>query len=613
MAETRHDATGGRDQREAETRLASSRLRFLTDEQPEPAAVRPAIRASWQRSREHRVAADRIAMPYIRDPELDTPLTRSAEPVLRSLRDRLEGQPISIILTDQTGLVLSRRTADADLDRHLDRVLLAPGFSYAESFVGTNGIGTALEAGQATHVFGHEHYAENLENLACAGVPIEHPVSGRTIGAVDLTCWRRDAEPLLLTLAKTTAEQIRQALLADSGLNELELFHAYRRACRQMSGIVIALTNDVVMINDHARAVLDPADQAALLAHAAQAVEELASGRPWSEGLLLPTGAAARLYCQQVRVGSGIAGVVVRVKLDEAEVRVGGGHERFLQMPLPGLVGHAPLWVRACHEVESAFRAGEWLAVEGEPGVGKGALLRAVQVRRQPPGRLTVLDAASAEDAGWLADVGRTLQTHVGSVVVRHVDRLAAPKLRALSALLQDATANQSGEPLWVAVTMAAGARPVALERLLRLFPSTVAVPPLRHHLEDLDLLVNFILAKLGHGGRISCSPEAMRVLSRLPFPGNVAQLHQVLQQVVQHRRSGVIQLEDLPPETQTISRRRLSSLEAIERDAIVKGLTDAHGNKVEAARSLGMSRATIYRKIHEFGIVVTHAEQTSR
>jgi transcriptional regulator with AAA-type ATPase domain len=224
-----------------------------------------------------------------------------------------------------------------------------------------------------------------------------------------------------------------------------------------------------------------------------------------------------------------------------------------------------------------------------------------------------VLDAARAEDAGWLADVGRTLQTHVGSVVVRHVDRLAAPKLRALSALLQDATANQSGEPLWVAVTMAAGARPVALERLLRLFPSTVAVPPLRHHLEDLDLLVNFILAKLGHGGRISCSPEAMRVLSRLPFPGNVAQLHQVLQQVVQHRRSGVIQLEDLPPETQTISRRRLSSLEAIERDAIVKGLTDAHGNKVEAARSLGMSRATIYRKIHEFGIVVTHAEQTSR
>jgi transcriptional regulator of acetoin/glycerol metabolism len=47
-----------------------------------------------------------------------------------------------------------------------------------------------------------------------------------------------------------------------------------------------------------------------------------------------------------------------------------------------------------------------------------------------------------------------------------------------------------------------------------------------------------------------------------------------------------------------------LSTLEAMERDAIVASLADAHGNKVAAARSLGMSRATMYRRIHEFGIV---------
>ena len=93
---------------------------------------------------------------------------------------------------------------------------LVPGFSYAEEFVGTNGIGTALEGGRPMHVFGHEHYAENLEDLACAGVPIHHPISGKTVGAVDLTCWRRDAGPLLMTLAKTTAVQIRQALLTDA-------------------------------------------------------------------------------------------------------------------------------------------------------------------------------------------------------------------------------------------------------------------------------------------------------------------------------------------------------------------------------------------------------------
>ena len=103
----------------------------------------------------------------------------------------IEGQSVSVILTDPAGLVLSRLTGDGEFDRHLDRVRLAPGFSYAEKFVGTNGIGTALEVGGPADVFGHGHYAENLEKLACAGVPIHHPISGRLVGAVDLTCWRR--------------------------------------------------------------------------------------------------------------------------------------------------------------------------------------------------------------------------------------------------------------------------------------------------------------------------------------------------------------------------------------------------------------------------------------
>jgi len=49
---------------------------------------------------------------------------------------------VSVILCDAQGVVVSRRTGDSALEQHLDRVWLAPGFSYAEQFVGTNGIGT---------------------------------------------------------------------------------------------------------------------------------------------------------------------------------------------------------------------------------------------------------------------------------------------------------------------------------------------------------------------------------------------------------------------------------------------------------------------------------------
>jgi transcriptional regulator of acetoin/glycerol metabolism len=141
---------------------------------------------------------------------------------------------------------------------------------------------------------------------------------------------------------------------------------------------------------------------------------------------------------------------------------------------------------------------------------------------------------------------------------------------------------------------------------LLDLFPRTVEVPPLRHHIEDLPDLVPFLLSRLVPGRRLRCSPEAMQVLMRYTWPGNTQQLWQVLRKVVQHRRTGTIHPDDLPPECHTVSRRLLSPLESLERDAIVRSLRDADGNKVKAAKSLGVSRATIYRKIHEYGIVTS-------
>ena len=101
-------------------RLAETRERFLVRDPVEPNQVRDPILASWWRSREWNVPADRIELSYVRDPDLDTPLTRAAMPVLRHLRENVEGQPISVILTDPAGVVLTRMTADHDLERHQD-------------------------------------------------------------------------------------------------------------------------------------------------------------------------------------------------------------------------------------------------------------------------------------------------------------------------------------------------------------------------------------------------------------------------------------------------------------------------------------------------------------
>ena len=588
-------------------RLAAARERFLTSDAVTPGAVRAPILASWWRSREWNVAADRVELSYIRDPDLDTPLTRGAVPVLTSLHEHLDGQPISIILTDAAGVVLTRMTADHDLERHLDRVQLAPGFSYAEERVGTNGIGTALEGGQPAHVFGHEHYAEDLEDLACAGVPIHDPVSGKTIGAVDLTCWRKDADALLLALAKTTADQITSALLAESSAREHRLLREYLRACRHGSGIVLAISSDVVMMNDSARQVLDPGDQTAVLGHAA---EMLASMRSSAVTITLPTGTQARIQCRPVPAGGlpatrSPAEGIVHVKLIEPVTRSPAEPGPKQPMFLPGLVGTAPLWLRGCGQVETIYDSGEWLALEGEPGVGKLAVVRAVHQRRNPAGRLGVLDAVESTGQEWVARARRELLESEGTLVLRHIDMLGPRHLNALSSALQEARTAGRNRSLWVVVTLNRKKSGSELIKVLRSFPSSVELPPLRHHIEDLHDLVPFFLAKLSQHARLSCSPEAMQLLLRSRWPGNTEQLWHVLKRVARSRRAGTIYPSALPPECWTVSRRLLSPLESMERDAIVQGLLAYGGNKVKTAESLGMSRATIYRKIHEYGIVV--------
>ncbi|HEX6453019.1 MAG TPA: GAF domain-containing protein [Trebonia sp.] len=635
---------------EARDRLATARDQFLAAQPVDRAAVREPILASWWRSREWNVAADRLQLSYLHPPDLESTLARSAEPVLRRLHEQLAGQPISVILTDALGLVLCRLTGDRDLERHLDGIMLAPGFSYAEDVVGTNGIGTALESGGPAHVFGHEHYAERLEGMACAGTPVRDPVSGKTVGVLDLTCWRKDADPLLISLVQATATQVSQSVAAASSSRDLHLLQEYLRACRHSGGIVLALGDDIVMMNDNARLALSPADQAALITRATDMLAELggaASGVPSGAVTAdLPSGTVVRLSCRRVSDdGPGQDGVVhVKIvaqappgisletpaipparqpnppasrssspsRAVEASRASGASSSSGAvsassvapsgaarsPMTLPGLVGSSAAWRRACRDAEAGYDCGEWLTVEGEHGAGKLALIRAVHQRRNPASSFHVVDASEAREAR------EELRDGTGLLVIRHIEEASARDVRALTGVLQE---TGSDGPR-VALTLDRARARTDLTALLRLFPGTVQVPPLRHHSEDVRELVPFFLARLSQHGRLTCSPAAMQLLLRHNWPGNIGQLWDVLRQIVQRRRAGSILPQDLPPECWTVSRRVLSPLESMERDAIVQSLRDHDGNKIRAARALGMSRATIYRRIHEYGIITTSA-----
>ncbi|GAB2960226.1 GAF domain-containing protein [Amycolatopsis acidiphila] len=585
----------------ANSQISVLREKFLSRPLPELPGVRDIISASWRRALEHRVDTDQPDPVFVADPDGESLLVRSAKPVLDNLASELGDPPVAILLTDSDGLVVSRTTVDRSLDSGLDRILLAPGYSYAESSIGTNGIGTTLECQQPVLVSGFEHFNSGLAQFECAGAPIHHPVRGHLVGVLDLTSWSGTPGPLLLTLARRTAKQIEEAMLAGVGARELALLREYLAACQRGSGAILAVNEDVVMVNNQAQELYDVADRSALITHSGDVA---GSSKPVTVLADLPSGMVARLEYRPVYSGSTLAGGLFRVKNQAASRRTATQPE----LSLPGVVGGSPGWRQTCAAAEASFTAGSWLVLTGERGTGKTALATAVARHHAPSGTLLVRDCEGVDDyEEWAAALDEEVAGgHSPAVILRHADTLGTEGMRRLTDLFTMwQGAPPAHAPVWVAVTLSDVRRdPDAAGWLMPFFAHTVEVPPLRHRIEDVRRLVPHLLARHAKSRDLEPSDACLRQLMRLPWPGNIRQLDRMLAEVSRRHRSGKIEVADLPAECRTVMRRQLTQLESIERDAIVRSLAANDGNKERAAADLGMSRATIYRKIRAFGIV---------
>ncbi|MEU7765278.1 helix-turn-helix domain-containing protein [Nocardia sp. NPDC049190] len=575
--------------------LQKAREQFLTAGSLDHLPVRDTILDSWRRAQALQIHPDRVDLPYVREPNRDSPLVNAAAPVLRRLASDLSTQPVSVILTSSDGLLLERYAADATIMRTLDGVQLAPGYSYAEGFVGTNGIGTTLETGTPTLIRGGEHYLGTLGRLACAGSPIRHPLTHSVVGVVDLTCWANRSDPLLLALANSASSQIEDRLRALAGETETELLQTYLRECRRYPGGVLAIGGDVVLMNQYLRQVLDPLDQMALVQHSIElgshgAVDNLLAS--------LPSGRIAKVTAvERIAAHGGSRTMVLHVHLP-VDHAIHHPTVTF-RLSLPGVAGRSSSWRRSCQRVERCCRDREWVVIDGEKGSGRAKLAKSV-VEHVNPGKIVrVLRMTDFADSDGLLAALRT-ETGNGdfTIVITDVDRLPNTVIEAITDILR--TCADGG---WIAVTTQSAAPTTSLDALLLQFTHTVGVPALRHRIEDLEDLVPYLLRELSKGADVRLAPDAMRQLSKLSWPGNVAQLRRVLADTLSRQRSGVIHTDDLPPQCRSLTRRRLTRIEALERDAIVRSLQENSGNKAEAAAALGMSRATIYRRIKDFGI----------
>jgi len=152
------------------------------------------------------------------------------------------------------------------------------------------------------------------------------------------------------------------------------------------------------------------------------------------------------------------------------------------------------------------------------------------------------------------------------------------------------------------------------LDLYYRLDVGAIALVPLRQRTEDIEPLAHHFIAifneKMGRHV-VGVAPQALDIFSRYPWPGNVRELANVIERAMVVCKGNMILPENLPPhvfETRpALPGDQLEmpdlSLQAAEREQILRALQASGGRRVEAARRLGLSRRTLYRKLSRYGI----------
>ena len=143
-----------------------------------------------------------------------------------------------------------------------------------------------------------------------------------------------------------------------------------------------------------------------------------------------------------------------------------------------------------------------------------------------------------------------------------------------------------------------------------RLNVVSIKLPPLRDRKEDIPALVNHFIALFGNkGSGVQISDQVMGRLISYTWPGNVRELENCIQRAVSLGSGTFIQMQDLPSSLlyhlgrALSSRPELTTLQALEQQAIRQALSATGGDRTRAAKLLGIGKTTIYRKLKEYGM----------
>ncbi len=304
--------------------------------------------------------------------------------------------------------------------------------------------------------------------------------------------------------------------------------------------------------------------------------------------------------------------------------------------------------------------------ITGESGTGKELVARAIYHHSQRSGQpfLAVNCAAIPEQlleselfghergaftGATVQRIGKFEQCHQGTLFLDEIGDMTPATQTKILRVLQSGTFERVGgnQPIKVDVRIiaatnkpleqAVAARQFREDLFYRLNVVRVPMPPLRERRQDVRLLVNYFLGKFAKDQQVSpksISPAALKALEKYHWPGNVRELENILRRALVMAKGDAILPGDLPPEISgapsagtvpvspgaeaasdnvaQVSRQlfqwarrdpNLKILPAVERELIIQALKETSGNQVHAAKLLGITRATLRKRVAKFGI----------
>jgi DNA-binding NtrC family response regulator len=321
-----------------------------------------------------------------------------------------------------------------------------------------------------------------------------------------------------------------------------------------------------------------------------------------------------------------------------------GEEDQAVSSPFPGLIGRSPAMERVFRLIENLEHSEATVLLTGESGTGKEVVARAIHGRSPRrggpfvavncgalPGELLESELFGHVRGAFTGAVreraGRFEVAAGGTLFLDEVGDLPLHLQVKLLRVLQERTFERVGESAprpadarIVAATNVDLKRAVQEGRFredlyyrLRVVP--VEIPPLRSRREDIEPLSTFLLARVAarQGRALRFSPDALRTLLDYPWPGNVRELENALEYAVAVCKGQTILPEDLPSELTERPASKTSPGAAAEPAPAHVGesetgplrvaLQACHWRREEAARALGISRTTLWRRMRESGL----------